>query len=225
MLHKPKNYSRLALVSIVVLGLIAALHGSPAQAYPVLGQDIYYHGGPLQFEIMPYEAAYTSQIYLYTSTGTIFLGNSSSIGAMLNLGEPAAAGLNPEDEFVLGIHVIDTGNDFFMGGGYDNPDGIVHAEVNYGLNQSAVIGFEDLFGGGDFDYNDVMIGVFGNLGVTRIPEPSSMILFGTGLYVLVFIRRRYVKSCGIKKLSNGNPFVTVDRHAQANSTRSTDNHD
>ena len=73
---------------------------------------------------------------------------------VINIGDPVAIGLNLEDEFILGIHVMNTGNDFFMGGGYDNPDGIVHASVNYGPNQTAVIGFEDLLGGGDRDYND-----------------------------------------------------------------------
>jgi hypothetical protein len=54
-----------------------------------------------------------SQIFLFTSTGNIVLGNNKSTGVVINIGDPSAIGLNPEDEFTLGIHVIDTGNDFF----------------------------------------------------------------------------------------------------------------
>jgi len=190
MLFNYKIYSRFSLVWMLVLGLIAVLHGSPVQAYPVFGQDIYYHGGPLQFEILAADSAYISQIYLHTGTGNILLGNNRDAGVVINIGDPAAIGLNLEDEFILAIHVTNTGNDFFMGGGYDNGDGIVHAAVNYGPNQAAVIGFEDLLGGGDLDYNDAMIRVLGDLGVAHIPEPSSMLLFGAGLVSVMYYRRR-----------------------------------
>src|SRR5258705_12793711 len=96
----PTHHSsrRFDLVWLSILGLIASLHSTPAQAYSILGQDIYYHGGTLQFEILPYEAAFTSQIYLRTGTATIFLGNSSSVGAVITISDPSALGLNPEDE-------------------------------------------------------------------------------------------------------------------------------
>src|SRR5258705_4729176 len=189
MLFSLRNYPRFGLVWLSVLGLIATLHNSSAQAYPILGQDIYYHGGSLQFQILPYEAAYTSQIYLHTGTGEIFLGNSSSIGVVITISDPAAVGLNPEDEFVLGIHVMNTGDNFVMGGGYDNPDGIVHALVNYGYNQTAVIGFEDLLGGGDLDYDDAVVKVLGNIGVPQIPEASTMLMLGSGVLCLAYVLR------------------------------------
>jgi hypothetical protein len=76
-----------------------------------------------------------------------------------------------------------------MGGGYDNPDGIIHALVNYGYNRTAVIGFEDLFGGGDRDYDDAVIRVTGDIGVTQVPEPSTMLLLGSGFIGLSFVLR------------------------------------
>lgn len=45
---------------------------------------------------------------------------------------------------------------------------------------SSLVGFEDIFGGGDFDYNDVRLQVAGDIGVGQIPEPSAMILFAMG---------------------------------------------
>src|SRR6185436_9638698 len=109
-----RSSRRFGLVWLSILGLIAFLHSTPAQAYTIFGQDIYYHGGSLQFEILPYEAAFTSQIYLHTGMGLIFLGNSSSVGAVITISDPATIGLNPEDEFVLGIHVMNTGDNFVM---------------------------------------------------------------------------------------------------------------
>jgi hypothetical protein len=196
MLHHHKNYARFGLLWLSVLGLVIILHSAPAQAYPVLDQEVYYHGGALQFEILPSDSAYTSQFYLHTGTGEIFLGTNTSTGLVINISDPTALGVTPGDEFALGIHVINTGSDFVMGGGYDNPDGVAHATVNYLYSHIAVIGFEDLFGGGDLDYNDARIRVVGDIGFSQIPEPSSLILFGSGLVGLVFVSQRSFKKPG-----------------------------
>jgi hypothetical protein len=186
-----RNHCRSSFV-LLVIGFIACLQSSPANAYPILGQDIYYYGGPLQIEILSEDASYTSQIYLHlqTNAGEMFLGNSTDTGLVINFDDPAAVGLNPGQEFILGIHVVNTGNDFVMGSGFDNPDGIPHAKVNYVYNHVAIIGFEDLFGGGDLDYDDARIRVTGDIGIEKIPEPSTMLLFGSGLASLLFFRRR-----------------------------------
>ena len=41
-----------------------------------------------------------------------------------------------------------------------------------------VIGFEDILGGGDEDYNDA---IFAIRGITAVPEPVTMTLLATGL--------------------------------------------
>jgi len=191
-LLNPWNYSRFGLVWLTVLGLIASLQSYPAYAYPVIGQEIYYHGGPLELEILRKDAGYTSQIYLYTDTGSVFLGVSTNTGLVSNFADPAVVGLDPGEEFILGIHVLNTGNNFVMGAAYNNPDGVGHAAVNYLNNSIAVIGFEDLFGGGDLDYNDARVRVVGDIGLIQIqiPEPSSLMLFGSALVGLMFFRPR-----------------------------------
>jgi hypothetical protein len=58
----------------------------------------------------------------------------------------------------------------------------------------AYVGFEDLFGGGDKDYNDAQF-VFTNVAdppPAPTPEPSSLLLLGSGMAGLLGIVRRKV---------------------------------
>jgi Domain of unknown function (DUF4114)/PEP-CTERM motif len=161
-----------------------------AVAYPIIDQDVYYHGGALQIEILAKDAAYTSQIYLKTDWGGFFIGESTDTGLLTDLNDPAAIGLYAGDDFVITIHVMNTGYDFVMGPGTDNVDGVPHAKVTYLDPGITLIGFEDLYGGGDFDYNDVMLRVTGDIGIERVPEPSSALLILLGLTALGLLRRR-----------------------------------
>jgi len=71
-----------------------------------------------------------------------------------------------------------------MGPGSRNLDGIAHVSVDYAEGSSsdlATLGFEDLFGGGDFDYNDAMFKLEGGIGLRQVPEPASLILLLLGL--------------------------------------------
>lgn len=89
---------------------------------------------------------------------------------------------------------------FYTGDPARNPDGMHHVKiwtiadylaeqplggegVNYALEAQAagytyILGFEDILGGGDEDYNDV---IYALRGVTVVPEPVSMTLLATGL--------------------------------------------
>jgi hypothetical protein len=155
-----------------------------------------------------------------TQTGTplapdaalIFPNASSPVGyggnnvAIRSGSEP----LLPGDFVDLGTYSAGTSLDFFLisngasGGtnyftteGANNRDGVVHA-VSLAPNGSAylVIGFEDMYGGGDKDYNDLVFAVeIGKVNVAKLtgigaPEPSLaagalLALAGTAL-----IRRR-----------------------------------
>ena len=54
-----------------------------------------------------------------------------------------------------------------------------HADgLGIGAEYDYVIGFEDILGGGDEDYNDA---IFAVRGVTTVPEPVTMTLLATGL--------------------------------------------
>ena len=66
-------------------------------------------------------------------------------------------------EIVFGIHVQNTGDAFESGPAERNPDGVVHVATTYEGGCAWRIGFEDLFGGGDRDYNDAQLTVRGLL--------------------------------------------------------------
>lgn len=103
--------------------------------------------------------------------------------------------LLPGDFADLGTHQAETKLDFFViangaRGGTNvystqeslNPDGINHV-ISYAIEDSPylLIGFEDLYGGGDLDFNDLIfvadIGASNvqNLILTSNPEPSTLL--------------------------------------------------
>lgn len=66
-------------------------------------------------------------------------------------------------ELVFAIDVQNTGDHWQSGPSSRNADGVAHVAVTYEGSCSWLIGFEDLYGGGDLDYNDVVFRVEGLL--------------------------------------------------------------
>lgn len=172
-----------ALVALV-LGL--TFSHATATAAPILGQQVYYEGGDVQVTVLPYSAAYTSQLILFSTPSPLVIANSSQVVQVVNLGNLATLyGITPGSELIFGILVLNTGHTFKMGPGGRNPDGVEHVMVDYAEGSSedyALLGFEDLFGGGDQDYNDANFELEGGIGlVQQTPEPSSLVLLVLGL--------------------------------------------
>jgi hypothetical protein len=68
--------------------------------------------------------------------------------------------------------VQQTGDLFYTGPGIRNVDGIAHAMIQEAAGQ-VIVGVEDLFGGGDFDYDDL---VFAFTNVSPADEPGGRAL-------------------------------------------------
>ena len=191
---------RLALIGGVLMLLLAP---RPTAAAPSLGATLIAAGGDVNAVFMGHTAGFTNELYLFDAgnlatplpvtgnvgvfgTGLIFNNQVSAPGTMVNLGSFA-----PGTELVFGIFVQNTSQLFYMGAATRNPDGIVHAGVddggapqfpNYGAPIPAGfvgVGFEDLFGGGDLDYDDLGF-AFSNVRAS-VPEPVSMSLLALGL--------------------------------------------
>lgn len=97
-------------------------------------------------------AGYTSDVYLEDGVIDIYLGtgNMGMEGTEYDIGAFTAG-----EELIFYIYVHNTGYTYYTGPGSRNPDGIVHAAVAEVSEGVFHIGFEDLLGGGDLDYDDI----------------------------------------------------------------------
>ncbi len=182
-----------------VLGtlVVVCAMATPAQAIPITEQTLLATGGDVVVTFVSNAAGYTSELFLDGSSGDgvegIFNNATTPVGATINLG-PFAAGT----ELVFKLLVQQSGDIFYTGPSSRNLDGMVHALIRQTAGQ-VLVGFEDLFGGGDFDYNDLVFAstdvspadVSGaGASVNGVDEPSSLMMFGFGLVALGFVTRR-----------------------------------
>ncbi len=164
--------------------------------------------GDLAVAFVGADAFYSNDVYYFLSIGDLgsatflFNNHTSPIGTKV---DPDDSALNIGDQAIFGICVdragVDPGPDcanaedfFYTGGPENNPDNLAHTivwtradyEAQFGELDAMlfppeydyVVGFEDIYGGGDLDFNDA---IFAIRGVTVLPEPITMTLLATGL--------------------------------------------
>ncbi|MGE0383885.1 MAG: MYXO-CTERM sorting domain-containing protein [Gammaproteobacteria bacterium] len=140
-------------------------------------------------------AGLSNDLYLHSPSyePVIFNNHSAGFGESHDLGFFA-----PGTELVFRLHTSDD-NDFFTGAAAENPDGVIHAVVDDEYVNSAfasgplvLVSFEDLFDGGDFNYEDM---VFALSNVTAVPAPVPVPALAplAGLAALGLLRRRRLR--------------------------------
>jgi len=209
--------------AVAILGV--TLSEKPAVASPILGAQLFATGGHVVATFLGESAGFTNDLYLfaagnlshplaltgvtgpgYSEAGLIFSNHTNLPGSAIDLGAFA-----PGTELVFGIFVRDTGFSYFLGPGSRNPDGIQHGVVDNGLAPpsfpsflapppgSVAVGFEDIFNGGDRDFDDLafafsnVVGVPTPTDVIGSPEPATLLLLGTGLAAAAWQVRRKVR--------------------------------
>lgn len=150
------------LASLVSLTSPAGAQDQPDPA-PVLGGQLYSTGGVVELEVLSATAGLTSTLFLFEPEEKR-LATNRDIGLKVSIG-PYAAG----EELLFGIRVSN-GQEYRMGPATRNPDGIEHAVVDFGTDGCAIVGFEDLFGGGDRDYDDNRFRFCGGI-APQVPDP------------------------------------------------------
>ena len=155
---------------------------------------------PIEITFAPSYAGHSHFLSLATSDSfgvpdswlSIFLPGRA-VGTTVTIYTPSgtntyAAG----EELVFKLFNLNTGYSYITGDASSNIDNFAHASVVYNyVNGKALVGFEDLYGGGDKDYNDFQF-LVSNVSVTPVPEPETYAMLVAGLGMLLLARRRRI---------------------------------
>lgn len=191
---KGKNRTRAfasgAGLVLLVAGLfIACVPGASAGPIGLLdlsGISLVATGGEVTAFFVDSEAGFNSTISLNSPCcSSEFFPNHATVGGTsISLGTFAAG-----TPVVLRQHVVTTDDNWFTGPASSNVDDVVHAGIgSWGADSSIpangiLVGFEDLFGGGDLDYNDLRL-VLTGVRPQQVPEVPTVLLLGVGLVVM-----------------------------------------
>ena len=176
--------------SKILLAILFAIGGAAStQATPIVGGQIFVqNSGHVIATFLDSFSGYDNLLVLASppnNLGIIFESNVTPTGTVVDLGVFAAG-----TELVFELN-NQSGGIFFTGPANRNPDNVAHAIVNYQYAPGETfVGFEDFFGGGDFDYNDLQFAL-SNVGSRAVPDGggSTVMLLGSAILVLVFLRR------------------------------------
>ena len=161
----------------------AALFAAPGEARAsVPGSTLYAWGSQIWVKFVGYSAAYTNDLYYFSSWGAspqyLFTNKTTATGQQFLVTNAALA----NQELIFGIYVREARRWYYSGDPSRNQDAFAHATISStgASDYTTGVGFEDLWAGGDQDYNDLKFEVM-NANTTVTPEPVTMVLLGSGL--------------------------------------------
>ena len=136
-------------------------------------------GGQIGIRFDASFAGYSNDLVLVDAVGDtggdVLINNKATpLGTIVDLGTFVAGA-----PLVFRLDVLTTGNSFFTGLASDNPNGFIeYALFTSNADGSITVGFEDIRGGGDLDFNDLVFTVFE---VVETPIPGAVLFMLTGL--------------------------------------------
>lgn len=169
----------------VLVSALAAASVNANAAIDILGGKLFVADtGNVTVTFLGSDAGYTDVLFFdpFGRNLQMFNGHATPVGTTLNLGS-----FTKGTELTFRMHVNNTGHDFYTGPASANFDNVLHAKATLDDNKSAVLGFEDIQGGGDRDYNDIQFRV---TNVAAVPEPTTWAMMLGGLGLMGFMARR-----------------------------------
>ncbi len=146
-----KSPTRYGLMVLLLCAVVQSAYSQTPRCQGGLGGQYFSSGIPVEVEILPAEADFVNEIYLFSPGPQRLIGTNKELGKVVRLGV-----FSPGTELVFGIFVRETGLSFKMGPGSRNPDGVLHAAVQCFGNTTATVGFEDKINSDDIDYDDAV---------------------------------------------------------------------
>jgi hypothetical protein len=138
-----------------------------------LGNQLFSTGGEITVEVRSATAGLVSKLRLYNADGTFQeIATNRQVGTTVTL--PARP---TGEELLFGIEVQDSAKHVYkLGPGDRNPDNLAHGNVVQTGERQFDVGFEDLFNGGDRDYDDNVFRFSGGLAPNRSPVADDQAL-------------------------------------------------
>lgn len=171
-----------------IAALLSAACFNASAAIEILGGKLYVADtGAVTVSFLGSDAGYTDFLYYAGAAGDqhMFTGHVSAVGESKSLGNFAKG-----TELTFRMFVSNTGDNFFTGPASANSDGVLHARALLDADKSALVGFEDLRGGGDHDYNDIEFRVTNVTNLPAVPEADTWAMLAAGLGLLGLVSRR-----------------------------------
>lgn len=139
---------------------------------PIMGGLLYATGTEITVLVLPAEGTfYTSELLLFDGESFRVLTTNHATGAVIPIPAPPSG-----TELLFGIRVLNTGQLFRTGPAERNPDNMPHATVQLLEPGRVRLAFEDVYGGGDRDFDDAIFELRGGVSLTQErpqdPEPN-----------------------------------------------------